>query len=262
MSDSDPHLDAIRQQFTKQADAYVRMRQTTDERGLQGLVGLSGVQPQHRVLDVACGPGFLTMTFAARCAEAIGVDATPHFLELARAEAAARSLHNIEFRLGNAEQLGFPDESFDVVACRAAFHHFPNPDKVLQEMKRLARRSGRVVLADMLASEDPAQAAYHNRVERLCDPTHVRALAASEFEALFAAAGLEVIFAPTVPLDYDLDEWMDHGGPSAAAAREIQQLMEDSVEVDRSGLRVRREQGRLRFSHTGVVFVLQPADAL
>lgn len=256
MSDSSQHLDSIRRQFTRQADAYIRMRQTTDERALAALVQLSGAEALHRVLDVACGPGFLTMAFARRCGSAVGLDATDTFLERARAEAERVGVRNVEFRTGDAEHLPFEDGVFDVASCRAAFHHFLRPDRVLAEMARVVGGSGRVLVADMLTSEDAAQAEYHNRLERLCDPTHVRALPQSEYQRLIADAGLEVVLAPRTEMSLDVEEWLDYGGPTAESRREITALMEASLEVDRTGLRVRREDGRLRFSYDAGVFVL------
>jgi ubiquinone/menaquinone biosynthesis C-methylase UbiE len=254
------HVDRIREQFTRQADVYARMRQTTDQRGLDGLVGLSGAAAGHRVLDVACGPGFLTMTFATRAAHATGCDATDAFLDLARAEAARRGLGNVEFQSGDAESLPFPDASFDVVACRAAFHHFPRPGRVLAEIRRVARPAARVVIADMLGSEDPAKAAYHDRMERLCDPTHVRAIPESELRSLFADAGLAVRKAGASPLDIRVDEWIAHGGPDDEVTRELYALMEESLADDLCGLDVRRDpQGRLVFSHRGAAFLLAPS---
>ena len=110
----------------------------------------------------------------------------------------------------------------------------------------------------MLGSENPACAQYHDRIERLCDPTHVRALPRSEFERMFAAAGLTVLAAPSGSMDYDVDEWMAHGGPTADVAAEIVRLFEASLETDRSGLAVRREGDWLRFSHRVVSFLLKP----
>jgi len=253
---SDGHLDRIREQFTRQADAYSRMRQITDERGLAALVALAGTRPEDRALDVACGPGFLTLAFAERCAEAVGFDATPVFVARASAEAARRGLTNVRFENGDAERLPFADASFEVVACRAAFHHFPRPERVLAEMKRVARPGGRLLVADMVSDEDAAKRAYQDRIERLCDPTHVRALAESEFDALFAAAGLGVIARPKSSFDYDVDEWIAHGAPGPEAVREIETLLAASLETDRCGLRVRREEQKLRFSHSAVAFVL------
>lgn len=250
------HVERIRAQFTRQAEVYARMRQTTDQRGLDGLVLLSGAAPGQRVLDVACGPGFLTMTFATRVAQATGFDATDAFLDLARAEAARRGLTNVEFRSGDAEALPFADASFDVVSCRAAFHHFPRPERVLAEMSRVTRPGGKLVIGDMVGSEDPAKAAYHDRMERLCDPTHVRALPDGEFRRLFATQGLELQFARSGPMEIRVDEWIAHGGPDAAVERELRALVEASLDVDLCGLDVRREDGALVFSHIGTAFLL------
>jgi len=259
MADPSEQIEKIREQFTRQADAYIRTRQATDEAGLLGLVALSGAQRTHAALDVACGPGFLTMAFAARCASAVGVDATDAFLERARAEAARRGLTNLSFRAGDAESLVFPDASFDVVSCRAAFHHFARPAHVLAEMKRVLTADGRILVADLVASEDPEKAAYQDRIERLCDPSHARALPESELAQMFAAAGLELVVQPRSTLHYHVEEWLDHGGPSESATREILALFEASLEIDRCGLNVRREDGRLRFSHTAVAFVAKRA---
>jgi ubiquinone/menaquinone biosynthesis C-methylase UbiE len=253
------HLDLIREQFTRTAELYARTRQATDERGLEALVALSGATSTDRCLDVACGPGLLTLAFAGRCAEATGFDATDAFLCLARAEAEARGLCNVGFERGDAEHLPFEDSSFEVVSCRAAFHHFPRPGRVLSEMARVATPDGRILLADMLGSEDTEQAELHDRIERLGDPTHVRALPESEFARLATGAGLMTAHDVRSTLDHDLDEWIASGAPGEAARREITSILESCLADDRLGLHVRREEGRLRFTHQVAVFVFRRA---
>jgi ubiquinone/menaquinone biosynthesis C-methylase UbiE len=253
------HLDRVRRQFTRQADAYADLPQTKGEAGLDALVGLAGARSGDDVLDVACGPGWLTLAFARRGARAVGIDATPAFVERAREEAARRALAPVAFGVGDVQALPVRDASFDVVACRAAFHHFPWPGRVLREMRRVARPQGRLLVADMLGSEDSTKAAYHDRIERLCDPTHVRAVPASEFARLFAGAGLAIVAQKTGSVSYDVEEWMAHGGPSPEAAREIVALFEHSLDTDRSGLAVRRDAGRLRFRHTVATYVVTGA---
>jgi ubiquinone/menaquinone biosynthesis C-methylase UbiE len=255
--DPTPHVERIRQQFTRQAQAYAEMAQTRDEPGLRLLVALSGAKPSDRVLDVACGPGLLTLAFAEACAEVRGIDATDALLERARAEAARRGRTHVQFARGDVNHLDLGDAGFDVVSCRAAFHHFPDPARVLGEMARVTKPGGTLLVADMLGSEDPATARAHDHIERLCDPTHTRAIPRSEFHAMFAARGLAVVHEPTSPLHYDVEEWMAHGGPGAATAAEIRRLFEESLAVDHTGLAVRREDGRLRFSHQGTAFVLR-----
>jgi ubiquinone/menaquinone biosynthesis C-methylase UbiE len=253
----DDHLARVRQQFSRTAEVYARLIQATQAEGLSGLVAISRAAPSDRVLDVACGPGFLTMEFAKHCADVVGFDATDTFIELARTEAARRGLGNIHFEHGDAEHLPFEDGTFTIVSCRAAFHHFSRPARVLAEMARVAAPAGRIVIADLIGSEDPRQAELHDHVEQLCDPTHVRALPVSEFERMFASAGLRIAFQRRGTLDYDLEEWISHGAPEDHVRREIVSIMESWLADDRAGLRVRRESGRLRFSHHGVAFVLE-----
>jgi ubiquinone/menaquinone biosynthesis C-methylase UbiE len=257
MADPQSHVDRIRDQFTRQAETYAQMQQTRDAAALRVLVALSGASPADHALDVACGPGFLTMAFAQACASARGIDATPAFVERARRVAAERGIANVSFAQGDVNRLPEPDGRYDVVACRAAFHHFPDPARVLAEMARVAKPGGRLLVGDLLGSEDPMKAALHDRIERLCDPTHVRALPLSELERIVRAQRLEVLHRPTSQLEYDVEEWLAHGGPDAATAAEIRRLLEDSIEGDRADLAVERRDGRLRFRHRTAAFVLR-----
>lgn len=261
MEGSESHVEKIRRQFTRQADAYSRMKQTRDEKGLRALVALSGVSGSDRVADIACGPGFLTMAFAEKCAHALGVDATDELLDGARREAARRGLHNVSFFRGDANRLEHADGAFDTSSCRAAFHHFPDPASVLRELRRVVKPGGKILIADMLGSADPEKADAHDRIERLCDPTHTRALPEAEFDRLFREADLEVLHRPTSRIDYDVEQWLEHGGPRAEVAAEIRQLLAASLGEDRCGLDVRREGGRLVFSHRAAAFVLRTPTA-
>jgi hypothetical protein len=124
-------------------------------------------------------------------------------------------------------------------------------------MARVTKSGGTLLVADLLGSDDPAQAALHDRIERLCDPTHVRALPHAELQRLFRAQGLELLREPTSELHYDVEEWIAHGGPDAATAAQIRALLESSMEGDRAGLAVYRRDGRLRFRHRTAAFVLR-----
>jgi ubiquinone/menaquinone biosynthesis C-methylase UbiE len=259
MSTRNDQLGRIQQQFRRQALAYERLASVTDAAALGRLVAVSGAGANDRVLDVACGPAFLTMTFAERCAAVVGVDGTDVFLDHARAAARGRGLGNLRFVLGDVARLPLASGSFDVCSCRAAFHHFPRPDVVLREMVRVTRPGGRLLIADQVSSEDPAKAALHNEIERLCDPTHERALAERELRDMFAGLGLSVAFRGHSTIDYSVAEWMSHGGPAPEIAREIEQKMRASIDGDRAGLATRVEDGELRFSHTAVAFVLRTA---
>ena len=251
------HLEAVQRQFRRQAEAYSAMPVVTDPEFLSYIVSISGVSKGDSVIDVASGPGFVAIAFAPHCGRVIGIDATDRFVARATGEAERRRLDNVAFMLGDAEQMAFPDHAFDVAVCRFAFHHFPRPTVVLAEMRRLVRPGGTIVLVDMVAAEDPVKANYHNDLERLCDPSHARALPASEFERMFARQGLDLTYKQTVKSTYSLEDWIAHGAPTPDRAARILEMMEASANEDKSGLNVRITNGRLFFSHTGASYVMR-----
>ncbi|WP_018680345.1 class I SAM-dependent methyltransferase [Actinokineospora enzanensis] len=114
------------------------------------LVELAGVRPGDRVLDVGCGPGYLT-ALAARAAgrqgSAVGIDPSEQMIEQAR---RARGSANCLFELGGAEALPLPDASVDVVVSSLAVHHIPAEvrEAAFGEMFRVLRPGGRLLLAD------------------------------------------------------------------------------------------------------------------
>ena len=147
------HTDIVVDQFTQQATPFANSTAMRDEEALKLLVEFSGAGADDTVLDVACGPGLVVAAFAKVCRRAAGIDITPAMIEKAREHAAALSLTNVDWHVGNVLPLPFPDRSFSVVVSRFAFHHFVDPLAVLREMARVATR--RVVLCDIAASDDP-----------------------------------------------------------------------------------------------------------
>jgi ubiquinone/menaquinone biosynthesis C-methylase UbiE len=180
------HTKIVQEQFERQGEIYAAMAQVQDTKGHQAIVRACGTNASHRVLDVACGPGFLTRQFASVAGEVVGIDVTNKFLTMATAAAKQDGLSNLTFQQGDVNELPFEAASFDIVCCRAAFHHFPQPQRVLSEMTRVLKPGGKIAIADLIVSEDQAKADYHNKMEVLIDPSHARALPLSAFQTLLS----------------------------------------------------------------------------
>jgi ubiquinone/menaquinone biosynthesis C-methylase UbiE len=108
----------------------------------------SALPPTAQVLEVAPGPGFLSIELAKRGLQVRAVDISKTFVELARRNAAAEGV-DARFELGNAAALPVEDASVDFVVCRAAFKNFTEPVKALAEIKRVLRPGGKALLIDM-----------------------------------------------------------------------------------------------------------------
>lgn len=94
-----------------------------------------------RVLDVGCGGGLLAEHFSRTGAQITGVDPSGPSLEAARAHAREQQL-KIEYRQGTAEELPFPDGSFDLVYCCDTLEHVTSTDRAVAEAVRVLRPGG------------------------------------------------------------------------------------------------------------------------
>ena len=113
------------------------------------LIQTANPQPGEYVLDVACGTGIVARSVAPYLGvkgRVIGLDLNPNMLAVARS-AAEREGHAIEWKVGRAEKLPFPGESFDLVLCQFGLNLFSDRHAALTEMRRVLRTGGRVVLS-------------------------------------------------------------------------------------------------------------------
>ncbi|MBO0889164.1 class I SAM-dependent methyltransferase [Candidatus Bathyarchaeota archaeon] len=103
------------------------------------------ILPEHTVLDVGAGTGFLTEGAARKARRVIALDFSESMLAKARSKLGG----NVEFKIGNAERIPLPDESVDSVIGNMILHHCPNPEAAVKEMTRVLVPGGRLVLADL-----------------------------------------------------------------------------------------------------------------
>lgn len=248
------HDQIVRREFTRQAPDYAASTTIADSGRIGRLIEAVRPSPGARVLEIATGPGYVAMGFAAVCREVVGIDVTHAMLAIARQTAADRGLTNIGFEAGNAAALTFEDGAFDVVVCRYAFHHFEQPAQVLAEIVRVCRPGGTVAVEDAIVSEHPKRAAYQNRFENLCDPSHTRALPLTKLIGAFATSGLEVERVTTSHLTLEVEQWMAVAKTPPDRAVEVRQLIEQDERDDLSGTRPFRRDGALYFrSRTATV---------
>jgi ubiquinone/menaquinone biosynthesis C-methylase UbiE len=97
------------------------------------------------LLDVGCGSGiFLSMVLNKFDVKVSGIDISPGMIEKSKELLDGRA----DLKVGDSEHLPWNDRSFDVVTCSASFHHYPSPEFVLKEMKRVLKADGILMIAD------------------------------------------------------------------------------------------------------------------
>ncbi len=125
--------------------------------GVGNPFSLGPINKGEAVLDIGCGAGvdaLLAASMVAPEGKVIGIDLTPEILKRARTNLGETSLNNVAFQEGSAEQLSFPDGTFDVVISNGVFNLIPDKAKALREVFRVLKSSGRFLLADQILMGD------------------------------------------------------------------------------------------------------------
>jgi ubiquinone/menaquinone biosynthesis C-methylase UbiE len=120
----------------------------------------AAVPPAGSVLEIAPGPGFLSIELARRGLDVRAVDISKTFVEIARRNAAAEGV-NVRVDLGNASALPVESGSVDFAVCRAAFKNFSEPVKALAEMRRVLRPGGTALVIDLRRDVRAAEIKRH-----------------------------------------------------------------------------------------------------
>ncbi len=122
------------------------------------VVRLAATRPSEKALDVCCGTGDITFNLARAGAAVVGLDFTPAMLEVAEArrtkfESAAQK--RITFVQGDAQQLSFPENSFDIVTVGYGLRNLSSWETGLTEMNRVAKPGGRLLVLEFGKPDNP-----------------------------------------------------------------------------------------------------------
>jgi ubiquinone/menaquinone biosynthesis C-methylase UbiE len=192
--------------FGRTAGHYLTSTPHARGASLERMVELVQPQPGWRVLDVATGAGHTAYAFAPHVARVWATDITDEMLDVVRGEIAKRGLANVRVAHAKAEALPFEDQSFDLVTCRIAPHHFDSIGEFLAEARRVLKLGGVLALVDNVV---PAGSVgdYVNAFERFRDPSHLRAWTVAEWRAALADVGFVIVHEEEIEKDMEFASW-------------------------------------------------------
>lgn len=249
------HAARIQDQFSRQAEMFAAAPELHNDEILALIVEATSPNATDIVLDVACGPGTLSIAMAKRVQKAFGLDATEAMLAQARRLAEGAGIQNAEWRRGDVYVLPFADVSFDVVTCRFAFHHFERPLDALREIVRVCKPGGKVLVCDAIASDDPAKAEAFNRMERLRDPSTVEFRPFGVLLDLFEQTGLSQPSRHFFQVTAEREQMVTRSFPAGGDYDGLRKMITDSVGGDAMGVGARLEGGTVLFAYPSVILV-------
>lgn len=217
---AESNVDNVRARFGSTAELVAEHAARQVEMVREQLRSFVEPRGDERALDSGTGTGTLALALAPLVREVVGVDIVPELLEYARRDAPA----NVTFVEGDATNLPFEDDSFDLVCSRRTFHHMGRPELAAAELTRVTAPGGRVFVDDQIAPADPPAALELDRFERARDPSHTRTLPDIDFRHLFEANGLVLLQRRVQTHRRELDYYLDLAGCEGDAREHARRL--------------------------------------
>jgi ubiquinone/menaquinone biosynthesis C-methylase UbiE len=244
------------QHFGATAAHYLTSKPHAEGKSLERLVALTRPQPHWRVLDVATGAGHTAYAFAPHVARVWATDITDEMLDLVRTEVAKRQLETIRVATAQAESLPFEDESFELVTCRVAPHHFVSIPDFLDEVRRVLKPDGLFALVDNVV---PAGSVgdYINAFERFRDPSHLRAWSMDEWRTALAEHGFRAVHEEELRKTMDFASWA--GRHDATMQALLRAMLREVTPAVRASLQPDESSGAFTFRLSEGLFIARPA---
>lgn len=221
------------------------------------------LRPGERVLDVATGSGNAALAAARRYCRVTGTDYVPTLLAKGRERAVVEGLA-AEFVEGDAEELPFPDSSFDVVLSSVGAMFAPDQEKAAAEMVRVCRSGGRICMANWVPGSFASElgslfGSYSPKVPGLLPPT----LWGTEerLQELLGESTMSIVTTPRTftfrypSVEYYLEVLREYLGPTRETFRALAPEDQDSLTQD-----VKELVGR--FNRSGDETMIVPSDYL
>ena len=247
------HEDTVKQSFKKQAEKFAAYHMSKTEYTDYLIRRIEAKGTEH-ALEVAAGTCICGRALAPFVKDITCLDLTEEMLAQGKKLAEESQKKNISFQTGNAEELPYESETFDLVITRLSFHHFDNPEIPFQEMQRVLKKGGKLVVWDMEATEESLRT-IDDKIENMRDPSHTRILSREEFEKLFEKE-FTLQCEETILVPVNLKNWMQLTGTPEDVQKEITDLMK--VELaggSKTGFSPYNKESQIMFDHRWLLLI-------
>ena len=145
------------------------------------------ISSSDEVLECACGTGMISVHIAAACKHLTATDFSDGMLDKTRER--CRDISNVKVEKGNILQLDYPDESFDKVVAANVIHLLDTPEKALNELFRVCRKGGEVIIPTYLVKQDRGISRLFVRIVNLFGTTFHEQFTEQTYKSFFEKLG-------------------------------------------------------------------------
>jgi ubiquinone/menaquinone biosynthesis C-methylase UbiE len=221
--------EIVKRQFDQQAKNFSNWSVTKNTEYQKAYFDFCQISAQDTLLDFACGTGEFALFAAPKVRYVQGVDISEGMIGIAQKQAADKNIHNIKFLCHPVEKTPFENESFSIVICRSAFHHFHGYAGIFDEMVRCCQRGGRISVQDIVAYSDPRIDRFFEEFERLVDASHHKTLSKEYVQSLYDERNMKIRNTFEIEIELHFQEYLGHAHQSEKSKRKISKLIEKGL---------------------------------
>ena len=196
------------EQFGKKAREYVESRGHAQGLDLQRIIEWTHPEKGWKALDIATGGGHVARTLYPHVGLVIATDLTWNMLTAAREANVKAGADDVIYLTADAENLPFLDETFDIVTCRIAPHHFTDKGAFVREVSRVLKSKGIFIMIDNVVPGDTELGMLMNTFEKMRDRSHVECASVEEWKSMLAGSNLEILKEEVEKKMYSFKEWV------------------------------------------------------
>lgn len=236
--------DIVRKAFSKNSTSYITS--TTHSKGTDLLLMKEWLRPESNMiaLDIATGGGHVAKTLSPTVKHIFATDLTKEMLK--NSAEHLKSYTNISYIVADAENLPFLDSTFDIITCRIAAHHFPNPNQFMQEVHRVLKPNGKFLFIDNIAPEEDSFDTFINNLEKTRDYSHVRSLKISEWKSILSANNMQIVKEKHRKKTLPFTEWVNRTLDTNEEKENVIQLLLQSSPDIQTYYEIETENGNIQ----------------
>jgi len=205
-------------------------------------------------LDLGTGAGFTAFAMAGLSRRVVAIDPTLAMLWQTRRISLERNLANVAVVRNLAEALPVATGSMDLVASRMAAHHFDDFEGMLDEVCRVLKPGGCLLMADSIAPAEDGVAEWMNRIELRRDYSHVENRQERRIGALVAARGMTLTHKEHTRIGLMFNDWTARTATPEAKTRSLRQDFLNANGAVREAFEIRAVDDDISFSWPCLVF--------
>ena len=243
--------------FGPQAGVYAESPVHVDDPSLDVLRAMASQGPTGGydwALDLGTGAGFTAFAMARFSRQVVAIDPTLAMLQQARRIGRERNLANVDLSRNLAEALPVARDSVDLVTSRMAAHHFNDYEGMLDEVRRVLKSGGILLMADSISPADEAVSAWMHEIELRRDYSHVQNRPETQIEELATGRGMAITHKQRTRIGLHFNDWVARTATPQAVVESLRRDFLEAPDAVREAFQISPDGDDLSFSWPCLIF--------